>query len=126
MYMGDPDGYFTGIEIVDPNTVLWSYTDAAGPQITTINLTTTEFHTYELLLKQGMATLIIDDLVRGQAFVEPSSTTTILLFGDGSGGSPTGFGSLAIDFAQIDTAPIPEPSVALLVCLGALAFRRCR
>lgn len=126
MYIGDPDGYFTALDITDANTVLWSYNDALGSHETTINLVTTEFHTYELLLKQGMATFIIDDLVRGQAFVAPGSSANILLFGDGSGGTPTGYGGLAIDFAQIDLSPIPEPSVALLVCLGALGFRRRR
>lgn len=126
MYFGDQDGYSTALSIVDANTVLWSYEDALGSQEVTINLSTTEFHTYELLLKQGMATFIVDDLVRGQAFVEPTGANTILLFGDGSGSSISGYGSMAIDYAQIDLAPVPEPSVALLAGLGVLAFRRRR
>lgn len=76
MYIGDPDGYFAALNLIDANTILWSYTDAAGSQEKTISLDTTEFHTYELLLKQGLSTLIVDDLVRGQAFVVPSSLTS--------------------------------------------------
>lgn len=126
MYVRDPDGYHTGISLADSNTLLWSYDDAEGSHESTITLNTTEFHSYGLLLKEGLASLFIDGQVRGQAYVTPTAGPPIVLFGDGSGSSPTGFGSLVIDYAQVDLAPIPEPSTGLLWGLSALALRRRR
>ena len=123
-YITDTSGYHTSINFNDAGSVSWFWNDATGLQSVTIAIDTTEYHTYELLMKQGLVTFIVDDLVRGQAFNTASGGIPILLYGDGSGSTPTGFGSMFVEYAMIDTAPIPEPSSAFLVGLVSLSILR--
>ncbi|MDZ8118259.1 hypothetical protein [Pontiella agarivorans] len=104
-------------------------TDLAGSynDVTNALDMTSDFHTFEFLLKDGNVTYRLDEsivLYHGAAYA--SSEGSFMVIGDGSGPTPTGTGSMIIDQVTYEAGPtfsIPEPSTLGLVgCFGSAVF----
>lgn len=116
------------------------FADADNPGAQTgqfIALDTTQQHSYEFLLKNGAASYRIDGQVYSGA-ARQTSDSRLLVIGDGSGGDPTGVGSMTVYGVVLDNAPaadaltpVPEPGewammMAGLGLVGAITRRRKR
>lgn len=128
MYIRDADGYLGSIQL-DPGEV----TVRNGDQSQTIAIDTTQFHDYTIHLKDGVASFGIDGVLRSQLNTLTTSSSSIVLLGDGSGSTPTGTGSLFVDSFSIDTNPgahtlvASEPTLSIVAALlGLVASRRLR
>lgn len=105
---------------------LLRYGTPAGEQ--SVPFDGTQFHTYGILLKGGLVEYTLDGTVlyAGPAYASVGDWN--LLIGDGSGSTPTGAGSLELDWINMDTAPtrnvevVPEPVTLVLLGIAPLAM----
>ncbi|MBC8097001.1 MAG: hypothetical protein H7Y43_14435 [Akkermansiaceae bacterium] len=83
----------------------------------------TSFHTYSSHVFNGTVSYYLDDMLLGSG-AAPNGPGNFLVFGDGSAGSVSGYGSLLVDSMDITVsagaAPVPEPETNVLLGLGAL------
>lgn len=70
------------------------------------------YHDYEIFLKDGLVTYSVDQsvLYSGRA---SSSSTKVLVIGDGSGPTIGGNGTMTIDHVTVDTEPSYQPGASL-------------
>lgn len=130
------DGTHTAsLHIADASTLQFVY---AGPGNTSLSGTYTfpagssaaDFHEYRILLKDGLVGYYVDGLplFQGTSLFSPNSS--LFVFGDGSGSTPTGSGGYVIDYITFNTSPtsvVPEPSaLTLFIPATALLLRRTR
>lgn len=101
------------------------YTD--GVDVTNSLDMTSDFHTFEFLLKDGTVTYRLDEsivLYHGDAY--STSQAALMVIGDGSGSTPTGSGSMIIDQVKYEGDPafaIPEPAtIGLFGLFGSGIF----
>lgn len=86
----------------------------------------TSFHTYAAHVHNGQVLYLFDGDIVGMGSAIQADAN-ILLVGDDSGSTPTGYGSMRLDYLTINTAAgvIPEPSSTVLVMLaGSMAVMR--
>ena len=105
---------------------LLRYGTPAGEQ--TVPFDGTQFHTYGILLKGGLVEYTLDGTVLYAGPAYASTNPWGFLIGDSSGSTPTGAGSLEVDWINMDTAPtrnvevVPEPATLVLLGIAPLAM----
>ncbi|QDU34876.1 hypothetical protein KS4_29520 [Poriferisphaera corsica] len=127
MYFYD-GAHFAGLGLIDNHTIEITkyHTPTGNLETQLIAVDTTEYHQYELLLKDGLVTYRLDGstvLYHGDAY--PTTFSNTLVIGDGSGSMISGTGSMMIDHVVFQTSPdfmiVPEPALfSVLLCVGSL------
>lgn len=122
------DGAYGASFYLDFN--LLRYDTPAGEQ--TMLFDGTQFHTYGILLKGGLVEYTLDGTVLYAGPASASAGNWNFLIGDDSGSTPTGTGSLEIDWINMDTTPtrnvevVPEPVTLVFLGLAPVAMLRRR
>ena len=134
-YFHDADGYGARIdfEATDNNQnrpgvtaqLASGFVSLGGP-----GFDLTQVHDYHIHMHNGIVAYFINgaEVARGPAF--QSIETASVIVGDPTGSTPTGTGSMWIDYFSFNNAagPIPEPTTASLfaIATGLLVMKRRR
>lgn len=107
LYWYDTDGYQSSLEFLHNGFNYWT---ATGTTFVARN-DMTSFHTFGSHVQNGQVAYYLDGALIGSGSAFKSGSSNFLLFGDGSGSTPTGTGSFTVDFLRInvEAGAIPLP-----------------